>query len=30
MNDSAYLTYYQINRNVILNIARAYFEKNKE
>ena len=30
MNNSAYLTYYQINRDVILNRARDYYENNKE
>ena len=30
MNDSAYLTYYQINRDVILNRARDYYKNNKE
>ena len=30
MNDGAYLTYYQINQDVILNRARDYYENNKE
>ena len=30
MNDSAYLTYYQISQDVILNRARDYYENNKE
>ena len=30
MSESAYLTYYQINRDVILNRARDYYENNKE
>ena len=30
MNNSAYLTYYQINRDVILNRARDYYENDKE
>ena len=30
MNDSAYLTYYQINWNVILNRARDYYENDNE
>ena len=28
--ESAYLTYYQINRDVILNRAREYYENDKE
>ena len=30
MSESAYLTYYQKNRDVILNRAKDYFENNKE
>ena len=30
MNDSAYLTFYQINWHVILNRARDYYENEKE
>ena len=30
MNENAYLTYYQINRDVILNRARDYYENNKK
>ena len=30
MNDSAYLTYYQKHRGVILNRTRDYYENNKE
>ena len=30
MNDSDYWTYYPINRDVILNRARDYYENNKE
>ena len=30
MNDCAYLTCYQINRDVILNRARDYYENNKK
>ena len=30
MSESAYLTYYQINQDVILNRARDYYENNKE
>ena len=30
MNDSAYLIYYQINWNVILNRARDYYENDNE
>ena len=30
MSESAYLTYYQINRDVILNRAREYYENDKE
>ena len=30
MSESAYLTYYQINRDVILNRARDYYENDKE
>ena len=30
MNDSAYLTYYQWNRDVILNGAKDYYENDKE
>ena len=30
MSESAYLTYYQINRDVILNRASDYYENNKE
>ena len=30
MNDSAYLTYYQLSQDVILNRARYYYENNKE
>ena len=30
MNDSDYLTYYPINRDVILNRARDYYENNKK
>ena len=30
MGESTYLTYYQINRDVILNRARDYYENNKE
>ena len=30
MNDSAYLIYYQTNRDLILNRARDYYENNKE
>ena len=28
--ESAYITYYQINRDVILNRARDYYENDKE
>ena len=30
MSESAYLTYYQKNRDVILNRAKGYYENNKE
>ena len=30
MSDSAYLTYYQRNEDVILNRAKDYYENNKE
>ena len=30
MSESAYLTYYQRNRNVILNRAEDYYENDKE
>ena len=30
MSESAYLTYYQKNRDVILNRAKDYYENNKE
>ena len=30
MNESAYLTYYQKNRDVILNRAKDYYENDKE
>ena len=30
MSESAYLTYYQRNRDVILNRARDYYENDKE
>ena len=30
MRESAYLTYYQKNRNVILNRAKDYFENDNE
>ena len=30
MSDSAYLTYYQRNRDVILNRAKDYYENDKE
>ena len=30
MSESAYLTYYQRNRDVILNRAKDYYENNKE
>ena len=30
MSESAYLTYYQRKRNVILNRARDYYENDKE
>ena len=30
MGDSAYLTYYQRNRDVILNGAKDYYENDKE
>ena len=30
MGESTYLTYYQINRDVILNRARDYYENDKE
>ena len=30
MSESAYLTYFQINQDVILNTARDYYENNKE
>ena len=30
MNKSAYLTYYQKNRDVILNRAKDYYENDKE
>ena len=30
MNNSAYLTYYQINRDVILNRAGDYYEIKKD
>ena len=30
MSESAYLTYYQRNRDVILNIAKYYYENDKE
>ena len=30
MSESAYLTYFQINQDVILNRARDYYENNKE
>ena len=30
MSESAYLTYYQRNRDVILNRARDYYEDDKE
>ena len=30
MGESTYLTYYQINRDVILNRARDYYENNKK
>ena len=30
MSESAYLTYYQKNRDVIINRAKDYFENNKE
>ena len=30
MGESAYLTYYQRNRDVILNRAKDYYENNKE
>ena len=30
MSESAYLAYYQINRDMILNRARDYYENNKE
>ena len=30
MGESAYLTYYQRNRDVILNRAKAYYENDKE
>ena len=30
MGDNAYLTYYQINRDVTLNGARDYYEDDKE
>ena len=30
MSESAYLTYYQGNRNVILNRAKNYYENDKE
>ena len=30
MNDSAYLIYYQTNRDLILNRVRDYYENNKE
>ena len=30
MSDSAYLTYYQRNRDVIINRARDYYEDDKE
>ena len=30
MGESAYLTYYQINRDVILNRAKDYYENDKE
>ena len=30
MSDSSYLTYYQKNRDVILNRAKGYYENDKE
>ena len=30
MSESAYLTYYQRNRGVILNRAKGYYENDKE
>ena len=30
MSDSAYLTYYQRNEDVILNRSKDYYENNKE
>ena len=30
MSESAYLTYYQKNRDVILNRAKHYYENNKK
>ena len=30
MSESAYLTYYEKNRDVILNIAKDYYENHKE
>ena len=30
MSETAYLTYYQKNREVILNRAKDYYENNKE